>query len=240
MEYQKNNHDLESLVVLCNFMHWLSGQACPCHCGQVLHPNIREKFSRDLTLMSWAARFLELVIPSLRWVNLTECVHEFSLSMTKQVGDWTDGSAWQCVCMSFLFPCPIFFSAWQNRWVNHTQCMHKFFVSTTELMGQPHAVSPWLNRRVNLTQCLHALCEVSLSITKQDQVDGSTSCRVCIHKFSLSMIKQVGQPHAAFAYTSFLSPWSNRWANLMQHLYRQVCSLHDQTDGPTSCSVCVH
>nr|KAG5696241.1 hypothetical protein BaRGS_019943 [Batillaria attramentaria] len=52
---------------------------------RVLHPNIRVQFARDLALMKVMARVLETVIPSLRWVNVTECVAEFSVAMVKQM-----------------------------------------------------------------------------------------------------------------------------------------------------------
>ncbi|KAK7482603.1 hypothetical protein BaRGS_00026204 [Batillaria attramentaria] len=52
---------------------------------KVLHPNIRVQFARDLALMKVMARVLETVIPSLRWVNVTECVAEFSVAMVKQM-----------------------------------------------------------------------------------------------------------------------------------------------------------
>lgn len=52
---------------------------------KVLHPNIHEQFNRDLTLMKVMARILEKVIPSLRWVNLTNCVEEFSVAMVQQM-----------------------------------------------------------------------------------------------------------------------------------------------------------
>ncbi|KAK7096681.1 hypothetical protein V1264_003757 [Littorina saxatilis] len=52
---------------------------------KVLHPGIHERFSNNLVLMSMVAGFLEFVIPSLRWVNLTDCVREFSVAMMKQM-----------------------------------------------------------------------------------------------------------------------------------------------------------
>ncbi|XP_076467700.1 putative aarF domain-containing protein kinase 2 [Babylonia areolata] len=52
---------------------------------KVVHPYVRQSLSRELVLMQGVARVLESIIPSLHWVNLTQCVRQFSLSMTRQM-----------------------------------------------------------------------------------------------------------------------------------------------------------
>ncbi|CAG5131944.1 unnamed protein product, partial [Candidula unifasciata] len=51
----------------------------------VLHPNIWETFHRDLKLMKTAAKYLTIMFPRLHWVNLNQCVQEFSATMHRQL-----------------------------------------------------------------------------------------------------------------------------------------------------------
>ncbi|XP_005111035.1 uncharacterized aarF domain-containing protein kinase 2 [Aplysia californica] len=52
---------------------------------KVLHPNIRETFHRDLVLMAATAKYLTKLFPKLHWVNLNQCVQEFSETMNRQL-----------------------------------------------------------------------------------------------------------------------------------------------------------
>ena len=52
---------------------------------QVLHPGIYHSFSRDLAILRVLARFMEVLVPSLRWLSLREAVEEFADLMTQQV-----------------------------------------------------------------------------------------------------------------------------------------------------------
>ncbi|KAL8573382.1 hypothetical protein ACOMHN_032397 [Nucella lapillus] len=52
---------------------------------KVVHPDVGWQISRDLTLMRAMARVLETLVPSVRWVNLTQCVDQFSLTLTRQM-----------------------------------------------------------------------------------------------------------------------------------------------------------
>ncbi|PVD34502.1 hypothetical protein C0Q70_05777 [Pomacea canaliculata] len=80
---------------------------------KVLHPDVRENFGCDLSLMRVMSQILEMFIPTLRWVNLAECVKEFSIAMTKQMNMVQearclkqfreDFSKFQCI----RFPLPI-------------------------------------------------------------------------------------------------------------------------------------
>lgn len=52
---------------------------------KVIHPSIQSTFRRDLKLMKFGAQILTILIPSLRWFSLGECVNEFSIVMSAQI-----------------------------------------------------------------------------------------------------------------------------------------------------------
>lgn len=52
---------------------------------KVLHPEMEEKFQRDITILRFFAKTAEFLFPSLKWVSLQDCVNEFSDFMLNQI-----------------------------------------------------------------------------------------------------------------------------------------------------------
>ena len=52
---------------------------------KVLHPGVYRQVQRDLTILRVCASVVEFLVPSLKWISLSECLSEFSTLMTRQV-----------------------------------------------------------------------------------------------------------------------------------------------------------
>ena len=53
---------------------------------KVLHPGVRQEITSDLSVLKYLAWLGETLVPPLRYLNLVECVREFSVTMKQQVG----------------------------------------------------------------------------------------------------------------------------------------------------------
>lgn len=53
---------------------------------KVLHPGIRQQIKSDLDVLNTLAYIGETLIPPLQYLNIVDCVKEFSASMREQVG----------------------------------------------------------------------------------------------------------------------------------------------------------